>query len=276
MPAETNLRIFTCNSWDDFIAKVRMTRFVGYRIFRGHRDPTWKLSSQWERYLSRLKGGDPDRNVRQLFSDGAYEKIRDGYLERFKHWAWETASLQIREDELTDDEWWALGRHHGLLTPLLDWTLSPYVAAYFAYMDMLEHEAPGFKSGTPEVMSPIAMGAITVWELNYVPEVLEKMGEFELLTPRPPMAGRQIRQRSVFTRLTHDVHVDLESYLKATRKSAYLARYNLNGSEYGRALADLKLMGISQATLFQDLDGAAREANLGPSLATLTIIHPEE
>jgi hypothetical protein len=197
------------------------------------------------------------------------------YLESFKHWAWETASLQVREGELTENEWWALGRHHGLLTPLLDWTHSPHVAAYFAYMGMLEHVAPGFKSGTSDVV-PTPEGAVAVWELNFVPEVLEKKGEFELITPRPPMAQRQIHQRGVFTRLTHDVHVDIESYLNATGKSRYLARYDLKSSEYRKALADLGLMGISHATLFQDLDGAAQQANLAPSLAALTAIHPEE
>jgi hypothetical protein len=255
---DSGVRVHKCGSWNEFASEVRITRFAGWRVFRGQRDVKWKLSSMWERWLLRLKGGDPNRSVRDLFSEGAYEKIRDSYLDRFKDYAIglpKFSSVNLNNDK----DWWALGRHHGLITPLLDWTKSPYIAAFFAFISYAEYLNPGLKFGS----EPVA-----VWEL-VVDDKLLREGEFEVFTSLVDDAYRQKAQQGVFTYLAHDVHVDLESYLNSRGLGRLLARYEIPGQEMGRALSDLKLMNIAYASLFPDLDGAADQANLWPTLSVL-------
>jgi len=220
-----------------------------------------------------MKRRDKSRNVTDFFSPGALPRYRDGYIWRFKDLA--VGLPSIRTDHLSDDnDWWALGRHHGLITPLLDWTRNPYVAAFFAFADYAEILNPGFKTGTNTGGIQFGNELVAVWALVLGNDI-EKKGEFEIITAKRNDFYRQRAQQGVFTRLTHDVHVDLESYLISRNIcSKYLECFQIPGQEMGKALHHLELMNISFATLFPDLGGAAAQANIGSTLKTLGVMGP--
>src|SRR5713101_3829543 len=112
-----------CEKWEEFFSAVRLMRIDGSgRIFRGHESAEWKLSSTWERELTRSK--HPDLGLKEARHLCKY------YLDLFKDFAIGLPGIPAKD--LCEEDWWALARHYGLLTPLLDWTRSPYVAAYFA------------------------------------------------------------------------------------------------------------------------------------------------
>lgn len=121
------VRVIRCQTWDDFILAVRVRRSHARGpevavMFRGHADPSWQLASVWERFLI-------GKRERREAITGDEVRVRDRKLAAFKEHA--TGMPGVTRDGLQSDlEWWALGRHHGLVTPLLDWSRSPYPALF--------------------------------------------------------------------------------------------------------------------------------------------------
>lgn len=255
---QSTARTVQCDSWDSFITAVRARReYDGSheRIFRGHGDASWKLASEWQRFLIHKKQeGDQ--------TDAA--DVLERKLLSFKEHA--TGLPEVRESALkSDNDWWALGRHHGLVTPLLDWTRSPYVAAYFAWIGYFEqrNDRLALWGGTPQRWGD---GSVAVWELGGFDQLTND--ELHVFASRTDAARRQKAQQGLLTILRHATHLDLQSYLESRGLASRLTKYVIPGTAFPTALADLTAMNLSHATLFPDLDGAARQANFD-AVATL-------
>lgn len=222
------------------------------------------LSSVFERSVFHLKRDDPSADIASTFESGSgLWKMREHYVDRFRQYA---CGLPGLPGSMTPEDWWILGRHHGLVTPLLDWSESPYIAAFFALNDYMESLNPGFKLGMPTGGITWGEGSIAIWELVET-EGMEN-GEFSIIRPETEFSVHSLRiraQKSVFTKLTHNVHLDLESYLGSRDLISCLERYDIPGVEAAKALRDLELMNITFSDLFPDLGGAAARANFGSS-----------
>ncbi|MFO1040882.1 MAG: FRG domain-containing protein [Planctomycetaceae bacterium] len=139
------------DSWTDFpgvIAKIR--RDYGTRsleindqtetlsneiLFRGHADSDWKLETTLERTI------DEKYSVPQYLqrADSVVNEIES--LTK-KNWGIPPFPVILKEITDVQDslrahlpcyEYLVYLRHHGFPSPLLDWTRSPFVAAYFAF-----------------------------------------------------------------------------------------------------------------------------------------------
>lgn len=265
----SEVQLIKCLTWEHFIQVARDTqpgRLAGPKIYRGHADADWKLASKFERWLDQLRGRDSSRDTRCLFGASGPEAFERGYLERFKNAA--IGIPQLSTASFTDDDWWILGRHHGLVTRLLDWTYSPYVAAFFAFAEYAQLHFQGFAEGI--ITEPIKWDTskVIIWTLAPYNELFQE-GECEIITGRKDAFYRQRAQTGLFTRLRHDVHMNMEAYLESKNRAHYLERIEVPTMEIGKALNDLRLMNITYATLFPDIDGAARDANLSPLVTQL-------
>ena len=249
------IRIVTCESWADFADNVRFTDrpFMG-RVFRGQADVDWTLSSRWERYR-RVQRGIPENARAQ---EGLREAAED-FLERFKDSFAGTPG--VHATGFTEEDWMALARHHGVVTPLLDWTESPYVAAFFAFRDVVAVDPDRGKIDPREVLDD-RPGKVAIWEIPRE-GAIAKMDAVGWVQGRHEVATRQRAQSGVFSRLTSEDHDSLDGFLESKGYLHLLKRYDIPRQEALAAMHDLSLMNITEATMYPDADGAGRSANLG-------------
>ena len=234
MKRVTSYSVEEFSSWDDFTRRMAGPTYKGW-AFRGQADGVWPLMSTLGRYLN-------------SYIDEQYRVDQEDRINRLFQ---RKAHLFLTHIPDTKDifQWLALMQHHGAPTRLLDFTWSPYVAAFFA----LERST--------------TQGA--VWALNpqRLVNITERLKEF--LDGSLPgaigfgepfvMNGRLIAQSGTFV-VTREIGTPIEdvvseyAFPEDTLVKLQLPADSIRAS----GMRTLFMMNITNATLFPDLDGLAR------------------
>jgi FRG domain len=201
-------------------------------IFRGQKEESWKIEPTLIRHCREKVGAN-------------FTAISKSHLNSFKF------SVRGRANNLkdiieNDDELWALGQHFGLKTPLLDFTESPYVSAYFAY-----HEK--------ETSSKFRV----IYGLSKAAVASQLKDSLVFFKPLSDHNQRLISQGGSFIKFLREI--DLEALIRKTYKidESRIKLYKLKIPNKDRELClkFLNSMNINHNTLFPDLLGASLYCN---------------
>jgi hypothetical protein len=238
-------RVFRLTSWDAFLKLVIHPPYSNW-AFRGERDERWPLYSSLSRYLQNFgvhKKAWPDQEARVL---RIFKRKAHQFLERPPEW-----------DD--DFQWLALMQHHGAPTRLIDFTWSPYVAAFFALertvtdgvvWAMNPARIDSSRAAKPTRMDPRVSG-------NFAKYYVKGDQHFIWMGEPHVMNQRLIAQSGTFA-VPSVLDVPLEEILSHRDQENILAKFVLTNPVREVGMRELYRMNITFATLFPDLDGLAR------------------
>jgi hypothetical protein len=222
-------------TWEDY--KTFVSKLVGQKnVFRGQRKP-WKLRTTFHR-------------------KGRYDLTRFLNVDvplLYRHLSARTSHVFNLEIPKENGAFLSLVQHHGYPTPLLDWTYSPYVAAFFAFRNVSKTK----KNDVVRVYifdQERWRGDWNQVTMLNVPFLHLSIIEFLAIDNE-----RLIPQQSATTVTNVD---DMEAYIrdKENQKScAYITAVDIPASERNKVMQELSFMGITAGSMFPGLDGACEE-----------------
>lgn len=224
-------------SWDrfrEFAVKLEPNRF----IFRGQESNAWRLRTHFHRsgrfHLMKFMRDDISMLHANLSSL--------------------TNHVFNLNDAVQNAAFYSLIQHHGYPTPLLDWSFSPFIGAFFAYRHLLADRRNANSKVRIFVLD-------TAWNKD--------ISRIQLISPAPPHFSfvnplsinnpRMVPQQAMSTVTNID---DVENYIQfweQQNSKRYLRVIDLPTMDRPQVMQELALMGITAGSMFPGLDGACEQ-----------------
>lgn len=248
----------TLTDWDD--AKDLLSADKTGWAWRGHLDARWSLSSSLERAISspEIQRRRVEYAMFSLFTRRAHH-----YLDE---------DLPPLDDYL---QWFSIMQHYGAPTRLLDWTYSPYIAAFFALenatdragscvvwaIDFLwcqQQATERIRESFPEYRN-FTVPTDNIWSASDFERLFVERS-IDFIAPVEPhrLNQRLTIQQGLFLcqgNLEKSFEENLAVY---DRQEKHVLKFILPNQIRAQALSDLNSMGLSRANLFPGIDGFAQ------------------
>jgi hypothetical protein len=227
----------------DLIAGLRDTATKGLAWYRGHARLEWKL-------------------VPGIARPGGGLEAEFATIKRFK----QSAAPYLPSRPLDEWEWVFLMQHHRAPTRLLDWTESPLVALYFALHDTKHDDVDAaiwcldpcalnrLSGHTPAFELDILAFGVDKQVDEYLPanvnERVSKLKPIAAIGPRN--SARMVAQSGAFT----VIHAEATA-VEDVGDGNHIWRFIIPSGAKAMVREELRLLGISEHSLFPDLDRVA-------------------
>jgi FRG domain len=217
--------------------------------FRGHANKDWELNPKIFRTNNEIEVEDEEELYAEFIRRGCSvaPSLSDGWHSYF------------------------VMQHHGVPTRLLDWTDSALVALYFALKNCEADAAvwavnPLWLNGRTinsySLVDPSVDPVAATFRVDALRTTLEGTKDEALpllsIAVRPPWVSmRMFAQRSLFT-LHGSRNIPIETY-PFVRRTSPLCRIVIPLTEREDVMVGLRACGVTETTIFPDLDGLAKE-----------------
>ena len=234
--------VIRLQSWEEYLSIISDSPYQNW-AFRGQRDASAPLFSALSRYLMTFR-----------IDQRAWREQEERILRVFKRKA--IHFLDHVPDRDDDFQWLALMQDHGAPTRLLDFSWSPYVAAFFALHNTAEE-------GVIWACNPVEIEKEREVDLeepgSFRKHFLSNKNSFAWLGEPHAMNRRLIAQSGTFL-VPGILHEAIEEILmNYPNPKDTLIKFILPANKIReKGMRELYRMNITQATLFPDLDGLAR------------------